>query len=181
MMIKITYAQEHRQNSRQIRGSYFYVRTHYLKEFHFNGEWYLPENATFSVYRAEYHYHPLSTEFWICAVGKQLEKKKIIVFPQGRTASIEGKFKIVAYSNCKTYSPRLIKWWNEGDGSIEYAELCTKYIQSCINQIPQFELDKLSHPKPQPTDAVLGSDAVFQKWLSTAAVLGGKAKNKDFM
>ena len=101
MMTKITYAQEHRQNSRQIRGSYFYVRTHYLKEFHFNGEWYLPENAT--------------------------------------------------------------------------------YIQSCINQIPQFELDKLSHPKPQPTDAVLGSDAVFQKWLSTAAVLGGKAKNKDFM
>jgi len=32
--------------------------------------------------------------------------------------------------------------------------------------------------EPQPTDAVLGSaDAAFQKWLSTAAVLGGTGES----
>jgi hypothetical protein len=173
-MIKITYVQEHKQNSRKTSGSYFYVRTHFLKEFDFAGEWYLPERATFSVYRAEYHYYPKSIEFWICAIGKDFSEERISIYPSGNVASVQGKFRIIAESDSKTYAPRLMQWWNAGDGSIEYAELCAKYLKPRIKQIPQFELDKLAEPKPQLTDAVLGGDSAFQKWLSTAAVLGGK-------
>jgi hypothetical protein len=172
-MIKITYAQECDQNSRRTSGSYFYVRTHSLKEFDFRGKWYLEEGATFSVYRSEYHYYPLSIEFWICSVSEDFEQNRISIYPNGNVASVSGKFRIIAESNSKTYAPRLMEWWNKGDGSIEYAELCAKYLKPRIKQIPQFELDKLAELKPQPTDAVLGGDT-FQKWLSTAAVLGGK-------
>jgi len=176
-MIKITYAQEHEQNSRRTSGRYFYVRTHSLKEFEWSGEWYLPEGATFSVYRAEYHHYPLSTEFWICAVGEEFENERISIYPSGNVASVEGKFRIICEADSKVYAPRLMEWWNAGDGLIAYAELCAKYLKPRIKQIPQFELDKLAKPKPQPNDAVLGGDTAFQKWLSTAAVLGGKHKS----
>jgi hypothetical protein len=69
-----------------------------------------------------------------------------------------------------------MEWWNKGDGSIAYAELCAKYLKPRIKEIPKFELDKLTELKPQPTDAVFGGDTGFQKWLSTAAVLGGRGK-----
>lgn len=177
-MVKIIYSQDYHQNSRQISGRYFYVRTHSLKEFEWCGEWDLPENATFSVYRAEYHYYPLSTEFWICAVSEQFENERISIYPSGNVASVEGKFRIIAESNSKTYAPRLMQWWNAGNGSIKYAELCAKYLKPRVKQIPQFELDKLAELKPQATDAVLGGDKAFQKWLSTAAVLGGRGESK---
>jgi hypothetical protein len=174
-MIKILYAQKHHQNSRQTSGSYFRVRTHSLKEFPFIGEWYLEEGATFSVYRSESYHYPLSysNEFWICAVGEDLEEERISIYPSGNVAAVQGKFTIITYSNSKTYAPRLMEWWNKGDGSIEYAELCAKYLKPRVKQIPQFELDKLVELKPQPTDVVLGGDN-FSCWLSTAAVLGGK-------
>jgi hypothetical protein len=178
-MIKVTYAQDYHQNSRGTSGRYFYVRTHSLKEFEWCGEWYLPENATFSVYRSEYHHYPLSIEFWICAVSEDLEEERISIYPSGNVASVQGKFRIIAYSNSKTYAPRLMEWWNKGDGSIEYAELCAKYLKPRIKEIPQFELEKLRLPQPADTDAVLGGDAAFQKWLSTAAVLGGKRASKQ--
>lgn len=66
-----------------------------------------------------------------------------------------------------------MEWWNKGDGSIEYAELCAKYLKPRIKEIPAEEIAKLN-PQPQATDAVLGGDSAFQKWLSTAAVLGGQ-------
>lgn len=176
-MIKITYAQECRRNSRRTSGSYFYVRTHSIKEFDFDGEWYLSEGATFSVYRSEYHYYPLSVKFWICSVSESFEENRISIYPSGNVASVSGKFRIIVESNSKTYAPRLMEWWNQGDGSIEYAELCAKYLKPRIKEIPTFELDKLKVPQPQPTDAILGGDSAFQKWLSTAAVLGGKNKS----
>ena len=176
-MVKITYAQECARNSKRTRGDYFYVRTHSLDKFAFSGKWDLPNNATFSVYRSEYYYHPISTEFWICAVGEDLEKERISIYPDGNVASVEGKFRIIAEAGHNPYSLRLMEWWNAGDGSIEYAELCAKYLKPRIMQIPQFELDKLTQLKPQPTDAVLGGDSAFQKWLSTAAVLGEKRKD----
>jgi len=176
-MIKITYAQECDQNSRRTSGTYFYVRTHSIKEFPFIGKWYLEEGSTFSVYRSEYHYYPISTEFWICAVSEQFAEDRISIYPAGNVASVQGKFQIIAHSDSKTYAPRLIEWWNKGDGLIEYAELCTNYLKPRVKQIPQFELDKLAELKPQPTDAVLGGDSAFQKWLSTAAVLGGRGKS----
>lgn len=171
-MVKITYAQEHDQNSRKTSGSYFYVRTHSLKKFDFRGEWDLDEGATFSVYRSEYHYYPISTEFWICSVSKDFEKNRISTYPSGNVASVSGKFRIIVEANSKTYAPRLMQWWNNGDGSIEYAELCAKYLKPRIKEIPAFELEKLKVPQPQPTDAVLGGDSEFQKWLSSAAVFG---------
>ena len=171
-MIKITYAQECDRNSRRTSGSYFYVRTHSLKEFDFRGEWYLEEGATFSVYRSEYHHYPLSIEFWICSVSKDFEQNRISIYPSGNVAAVSGKFRIIAESSSKTYAPRLMEWWNKGDGSIEYAELCAKYLKPRVKEIPAFELDKLKVPQPQPTDAVLGGDA-FSRWLSTAAVFGG--------
>lgn len=177
-MIEITYAQNYRQNSRGTSGSYFYVRTHSLDKFDFRGEWDLPNNATFSVYRLEYHHYPISKEFWICAVGEDLENERISIYPSGNVASVEGKFRIIAEATHDPYSSRLMEWWNAGDGSIAYAELCAKYLKPRIMQIPQFELDQLTEPKPKATDAVLGGkDAAFQKWLSTAAVLGGKHKS----
>jgi len=84
---------------------------------------------------------------------------------------------MIAYSNSKTYAPRLMEWWNKDDGSIEYAELCAKYLKPRIKEIPKFELDKLTELKPRPTDAVFGGDTGFQKWLSTAAVLGGREES----
>lgn len=173
-MVKITYAQEHYVSRRKTKGSYFYVRTHFIEKFDFSGEWDLPEGATFSAYRSEYYHYPLSIEFWICAVGEDLPEERISIYPSGNVASVEGKFRIIAESDSKTYAPRLMQRWNAGDGSIEYAELCAKYLKPRIKQIPQFELDKLAELKPQPTDAVLGENSEFQKWLSTAAVLGGK-------
>jgi len=176
-MVKITYAQQCDRNSKQTRGDYFYVRTHSIDEFDFTGVWDLPNGATFSVYRAEYYYHPISTEFWICAVDENLQKERISIYPDGNVASVEGRFRIIAEAGHNPYSLRLMEWWNAGDGSIAYAELCAKYLKPRIKQIPQLELDKLTEPKPQPTDAVLGGDTPFQKWLSTAAVLGGKHKS----
>jgi hypothetical protein len=178
-MIKITYAQKYYQSRSGINARYFYVRTHSLKEFSFQGEWHLEEGATFSVYRSEYHYYPLSIEFWICSVSEQFEEERISIYPSGSVESVEGKFRIIAYSNSKTYAPRLMEWWNKGDGSIEYAELCAKYLKPRIKEIPQFELEKLRLPQPADTDAVLGGDAAFQKWLSTAAVLGGKKASEQ--
>jgi len=175
-MIKITYAQECERNSRRTSSSYFYVRTHSLKEFDFRGKWYLEEGATFSVYRSEYHHYPLSIEFWICSVSEDFEQNRISIYPSGNVASVSGKFRIIAESNSKTYAPRLMEWWNKGDGSIEYAELCAKYLKPRIKEIPQFDLEKLRLPQPADTDAVLGGDAAFQKWLSTAAVFGSWRK-----
>jgi hypothetical protein len=64
-----------------------------------------------------------------------------------------------------------MEWWNKGDGSIEYAKLCAKYLKPRIKEIPVSELEKLKVPQPKPTDAVLGGDH-FSRWLSTAAVFG---------
>lgn len=177
-MIKITYAQEHQQNSRKTSGNYFYIRTHSIKEFDFNGEWHLEEGATFSVYRSEFNHYPLSIEFWICSVNENFEEDRISIYPSGNVASVSGRFRIIAESNSKTYAPRLMEWWNKGDGSIEYAELCAKYLKPRIKEIPAFELEKFTCSQPQPTDAVLGGDSAFQKWLSTAAVLGESATKK---
>jgi hypothetical protein len=171
LMIRILYTQEHHQNSRRTSGRYFYVRTHSLKEFEWSGEWYLPENATFSVYRSEYYHYPISTEFWICAVSEQFEEERISIYPSENVESVEGKFRIIAYSNSKTYAPRLMEWWNASDGSIEYAELCAKYLKPRIKQIPQFELDKLAELKPQPTDAVLGGDIATVKVVRTKSAI----------
>ncbi|MEK0184811.1 hypothetical protein [Microcoleus anatoxicus] len=146
-MIKITYTQEHHQNSRQTSGRYFYVCTHSLKEFEWSGEWYLPEGATFSVYRSEYHHYPLSIEFWICAVSEEFAENRISIYPSGNVASVAGKFQVIAESDSKTYAPRLMQWWNKGDGSIEYAKLCVKYLKPRIKEIPAEELAKLN---PQP-------------------------------
>ena len=176
-MVKITYAQECDGNSRKTMGNYFYVRTHSLDKFDFKGEWNLSNGATFTVYRAEYYYRPVSIEFWICVADEKAEEDRISIYSRDNVAAVEGKFRIIAEVNSKTYAPRLMKWWNAGDGSIEYAELCVKYLKPRVMQIPQFELEKFAQLKPQPTDAVLGGDSAFQKWLSTAAVLGGKHKN----
>ena len=108
-IIKIVYAQEHRQNSRQTSSRYFYVRTHSLKEFPFQGEWYLEEGVTFSVYRAEYHHYPISIEFWICSVSEDFEQNRISIYPSENVASVSGKFRIIAESNSKTYAPRLME------------------------------------------------------------------------
>jgi len=172
-MVKIIYAQEHDRNSRATSGSYFYVRTHSLESFDWSGEWDLPESATFSVYRAEYHYYPRSVEFWICSASEQFEENRISIYSSGNVASVQGKFQIIACSDSKTYAPRLMDWWNKGDGSIAYAQLCAKYLKPRVKSIPAEELAALN-PQPQRTDAVLGGDSAFQKWLSTAAVLGGK-------
>ncbi len=96
-MIKITYAQKCDQNSRKTSGRYFYVRTHSIKEFDFVGEWHLEEGSTFSVYRAEYYEYSLSssTEFWICAVGEDLEEERISIYPSGNVAAVQGKFRII--------------------------------------------------------------------------------------
>lgn len=182
-MVKITYSQECDQNSKRTSCSYFYVRTHSFEKFNFSGKWDLSEGATFSVYRSEYHYYPLSVEFWVCSVSKSFEENKISIYPSRNVASVSGKFQIITESNNKLYAFRLMEWWNKGDGSIEYAQLCAKYLKPRIKEIPSFELEKLKVSQPQPTDAVLGGDSAFQKWLSTAAVLGGKAKslNNDRM
>lgn len=175
-MVKVTYAQECRRNSRNTSGTYFYVRTHSIGEFDFNGEWYLPEGATFSIYRSEYHYYPISVEFWLCSVSESFDESRISIYPSGNVASVSGKFQIIAESNSKLYAFRLMDWWNKGDGSIEYAYLCAKYLKPGIKEIPVVELEKLKASRPRPTDAVLGGDRAFEKWLSTAAVLGGKQK-----
>ena len=175
-MVKITYAQDYHQNSRQTNGRYFYVRTHSLKKFPFTGEWELEEGATFSVYRSEYHYYPLSIEFLICSVSEDFEENRISIYPSANVAAVSGRFRIIAESNSKTYAPRLMEWWNKGDGSIEYAQLCAKYLKPRVKKIPAFELDKLKVPQPQPTDAILGGDE-FSRWLSTAAVFGGWRPN----
>jgi hypothetical protein len=172
-MVLITYAQYWHQNSRGTSGSYFYVRTHSLKEFDFTGQWDLSEGSTFSVYRSEYWHFPQSIEFWICSVSSDFNEDRISIYPSGNVASVQGKFNIIAQSDSKTYAPRLMSWWNTGDGSIAYAQLCAKYLKPRITKIPQFELDKLIHLKPDSTDLVLGGNDAFQKWLSTAAVLGG--------
>jgi len=175
--MKIIYAQEHRQNRKANVGNYFYVRTHSIDKFDFTGIWNLPNDATFSAYRSIYQYHPISKEFWICVVDESSTVQRISIYPSGNVASVEGKFRIIVKANHDPYSSRLIKWWNAGDGSIAYAELCAKYLKPRIMQIPQFELDQLAELKPQPTDAVIGGDTAFQKWLSTAAVSGGKHKS----
>ena len=170
-MVKIIYAQECCRNSRGTSGHYFYVRTHSFKEFDFTGEWDLQNGATFSVYRSEYHHYPLSIEFWICSVSEDFDENRISIYSSGNVASVSGKFRIIAESNSKIYAPRLMEWWNKGDGSIAYAELCAKYLKPRIKEIPLFELENLKVLEPQPTDAVLGGDA-FSRWLSTAAVFG---------
>lgn len=175
-MVKILYAQHHKQNSRQTSGSYFYVRSHSLKELDWSGELDLEEGATFSVYRSEYYHYPISIEFWICAVSEQFEENRISIYPSGNIGSVAGKFQIIAESDSKTYAPRLMQWWNQSDGSIEYAHMSAKYLKPGIKEIPVVELEKLKAPGPRPTDAVLGGDRAFEKWLSTAAVLGGKQK-----
>jgi len=144
-MVKITYVQNCCQNSQKTIGNYFYVRTHSLDKFDFKGEWHLPNNTTFSVYRSEHHNYPVSKEFWICAVNEDLENERIGTYPSGDLASIEGKFRIITEANHDPYSSRLMQWWNAGDGSIAYAELCAKYLKPRIMQIPQFELDNLQN------------------------------------
>jgi len=178
-MVKIIYAQNYQYNSKQTSSRHFYVRTHSLKESDslkksgWSGEWHLPERATFSAYRLDYFSRPHSIEFWICSVSEKFEEDRISIYPSGNVASVQGKFQIIAHSNSRTYAHRLMDWWEEGDGSIEYAKLCAKYLKPRVKEIPAEEIEKLK-PHPQPTDAVLGGDTAFQKWLSTAAVLGGK-------
>jgi hypothetical protein len=89
---------------------------------------------------------------------------------------VAGNFKIICHGRGRTYGKGLLKWWLNGDYSIEYAELCAKYLKPRIKEIPQFDLEKLRLPQPADTDAVLGGDAAFQKWLSTAAVFGSWRK-----
>ena len=137
----------------------------------------------FSVYSAIYDYeHLQSIDFFILQAGGD---EQIIYRSNGQIKFDEsefkptlpfvaGKFKIICHGKGKTYGKRLLEWWLNGDYSISYAELCAKYLKPRVKQISQFKLDKLSEPQPQATDAVLGgSDTAFQKWLSTAAVLGG--------
>jgi hypothetical protein len=145
----------------------------------------------FSVYSAIYDYeHLQSIDFFILQAGGD---EQIIYRSNGQIKSdksefdlkshlglpfVAGKFKIICHGRGRTYGKRLLKWWLNSDYSIEYAKLCAKYLKPRVKQIPQFELDKLSEPQPQGTDAVLGGDAAFQKWLLTAAVLGGKKPHR---
>lgn len=144
----------------------------------FSGEWELPVNYLFTAYRAIYAYRCLKyIGFWICRVGKDLEENKLVFHnPHTRVLEcfVEGKFETICFGAGKTYAPRLIDWWKKGEPTSEYAHLCAKYLKPRIKEIPSFELEKLHLPQPQLGDAVLGGDAAFQKWLSTAAVLGGK-------
>lgn len=193
-MIQIQYRQQcsrTRRNSNR-NAHYFYLRCKDRSPYSPNleGEWELPENHLFTCYRAKYDKfeHLRVVNFWVCKPGGQ-EKNIIsskgvnlfdVVEPELPTLVyyVIGNFDIIVAGIGLTYGRRLMEWWNAGDGSIAYAELCAKYLKPRIKQIPQFELDKLTKPKPQPTDAVLGNkDAAFQKWISTAAVLGGKNKS----
>jgi len=176
-----------RSNSNR-RADYFYLRCKDRSPYSTNleGEWELPENHLFTCYRARYdrYEHLRVVNFFICKVGSQ--EKNIISSNSTRFDTDEtelsnlvyyvtGNFNIIVAGIGLTYGRRLMEWWKVGDGSIAYAELCAKYLKPRIMQIPQFELDQLTELKPQPTDAVLGGeDNAFQKWLSTAAVLGGK-------
>jgi hypothetical protein len=172
-----------RNNSNRY-ADYFYLRSFDRSPCFFTGVWELPENHLFTAYRAKYDKfeHLRFLKFFICKVGG--DKEQIICRRESfdlvditeddvSAYYVMGNFEVVCSGTGLTYGKRLMEWWNAGDGSIEYAELCAKYLKPRVKQIPQFELDKLAELKPQPTDAVLGGDTAFQKWLSTAAVLGG--------
>jgi hypothetical protein len=145
----------------------------------------LPEGELFTIYRAMYHsYYGGQLSFFICKVGST-DSQAIYSYPnegdeENSPGWVKGKFEIVCYEEKARYANRLMQWWQKGDRTIEYAQLCAKYINlQQIKEIPKIELEKLSLSRPQPTDAVMGGDAAFQKWLSTAAVLGGKIPMTD--
>lgn len=189
-VIQIQYRQQcdkTRPNNNRL-ADYFYLRCKDRSPYSTNleGEWDLPENHIFTCYRARYdkYEHLRVVNFFLCKVGSQ--EKSIIssngagLFEANKTELstlvfyVVGNFDIISTGLGLTYGRRLMKWWSDGDGSIAYAELCAKYLKPRIKEIPQFEIKKLAELKPQPTDVVLGGDTAFQKWLSTAAILGGK-------
>ena len=187
-MIDIIYKQACiRKKKISINGRYFYLRSHDRVPAYFEGIFELPEGHLFSVYSAIYDYeHLQSKDFFILQAGGE-EDEQIIYRSNGQIKFdksefdlkshlglpfVAGKFKIICHGTGKTYGKRLLEWWVNGDYSIEYAELCAKYLKPRVKEIPAFELDKLKVPQPQPTDAVIGGDE-FSRWLSTAAVLGG--------
>jgi len=191
-MIDILYKQVCiRKNKSSINGRYFYIRSHDRVPTFFEGIFELPEGHLFSVYSAIYDYeHLQSIDFFILQAGGdeqiiyrsngqiKFDKSEFDLKSHLGLPFVAGKFKIICHGRGRTYGKRLLEWWLNGDYSIEYAELCAKYLKPRIKEIPQFELDKLSEPQPQATDAVLGgSDTAFQKWLSTAAVLGGRGES----
>ncbi len=192
-MIDIFYKQACiRKKKSSINGRYFYVQSHDRAPTFFEDTFELPEGHLFSLYSAIYDYeHLQSIDFFILQAGGaneqiiyrsngqiKFDKSEFDLKSRFGLPFVAGNFKIICYGRGKTYGKRLLEWWLNGDYSIEYAELCAKYLKPRVKQIPQFELDKLSEPQPQATDAVLSSsDTAFQKWLSTAAVLGGKEES----
>jgi len=189
-MIDILYKQACvRKKKSSINGRYFYLRSHDRAPTFFEGTFELPEGHLFSLYSAIYDYeHLQSIDFFILQAGGdeqiiyrsngqiKFDKSEFDLKSHLGLPFVAGNFKIICHGRGRTYGKRLLEWWLNGDYSIEYAELCAKYLKPRVKQIPQFELDKLAELKPQPTDAVLGGDSAFAKWLSTAAVLGGKEK-----
>ncbi|MEG4328631.1 hypothetical protein [Microcoleus sp. herbarium5] len=191
-MIDLEYQQ---QCSRSRSGSnryadYFYLRSADRVPCFFSGTWELPENHIFTAYRARYdkYEHLRLLKFLICRVGGNTRRiicrRESFDFDENNLYEddisayyIIGNFDVICAGIGLTYGKRLLEWWVNGNGSIEYAELCAKYLKPRIKEIPAFELEKLKVPQPQPTDAVLGGNSAFQKWLSTAAVLGGKISN----
>lgn len=189
LMIDLEYHQQcsRARSSSNKNADYFYLRSADRLPCFFSGTWQLPENHIFTAYRARYdkYEHLRSLKFFICKAGGN--KKQIICRKESTDFEsinsnqddisayyVIGNFDIICVGIGLTYGKRLMQWWINGDNSIEYAQLCAKYLKPRIKEIPQFELEKLQTPQPQPTDAVLGGNDAFQKWLSTAAVLGGK-------
>lgn len=153
----------------------FLARSGELQPDFDNELWVVPNGTIFSAYYLYANYFPKDQEFWICKAGGNTESEIVIsryVDNQSIEIGINGNFEIIAYGKGNTYCPRLKAWWKAGDRSERYARLCAQYLKPRITKIPESELVFLA--EPQPTDAVLGGDAAFQKWLSTAAVLGGK-------
>lgn len=192
-MIDIIYKQACiRKKKSSINGRYFYLRSHDRVPTFFEGIFELPEGHLFSVYSAIYDYeHLQSIDFFILQAGGdeqiiyrsngqiKFDKSEFGLKSHLGLPFVAGNFKIICHGTGKTYGKRLLEWWVNGDYSIEYAELCAKYLKPRIKEIPQFEVEKLRLPQPTDTDAVLGGDAAFQKWLSTAAVLGGKRASEQ--
>lgn len=188
-MVEISYKQQcTRHREPDIKGRYFYVRSHDRSPAFFEGMFKLPEGHLFTAYSAIYNYTYLqSIDFFILQAGGDEQviyrlngqvSFDLSEFNPSLSPFVIGKFKVVCQGSGKTYGKRLIEWWLNGDYSLEYAELCAKYLKPRIKEIPAFELEKLKVPQPQPTDAVLGGDD-FSRWLSTAAVLGGKRASKQ--
>ncbi|MEG4997830.1 hypothetical protein [Microcoleus sp. B4-D4] len=196
-MIEVQFRQYHKHNGHRFSNTFSFQPRDYIskkpkqkwkptEEIIKEEKRELQEGDLFTVFRTMYHsYYGCQISFFICKVGNT-DNQAIYSYhneddEENLPGWVKGKFEIVCCEERARYANRLIKWWQKGDRTVEYAQLCAKYINLPIRdkEIPKIELEKLSLSRPQPTDAVMGGDAAFQKWLSTAAVLGGKIPMTD--